>query len=1038
MPLAVVLVRKRWRWYSRSGHTNAARGAGQVLATTMPDECATEVEMDEGHLGPEIRSRLDAAILDIQRLAPSMGHAHAEVEVLSKMLPYQLDDVQKEAFLRHAEGKDVVCSMPTGSGKTAIGILAIWRALTLGKRVLYSTPLKALSAQKWREFADVFGPGAVGLVTGDFRTLPSAPVVVATAESLRNQCYPGSGGSASAMLDSVGAIVLDELHWINDPDRGTTWEELVLHCPNHASLLGLSATVGGDPSIFCDWVASVRGGRGCALVTSHTRAVPLHFYALCPMRDSEDDARPRLRQLLDVPLHGGTETQHEAAASPAEVDAAPDSTGEATAEAQHAPILPVPSTAVATGAAGSSGGRQLIGRWPALPPQRRARSQRRPGTAHVMRRFPMAKRLGIRPVQMERMQDLSKLIRRLQRLKWLPALNFVMSRRGCDQSVDDVALLACVFVGRHRLLTDDEKSEVAACLATFEAAHPEVRWQGRAVGAMMEGAAAHHAGQLPAQRAFVEQLFERGLLKLVFATETLAAGINMPAKCVVLNSHRKATNRGNRNVNGSELLQMSGRAGRRGIDVVGHAILNFQPSSAATARWASKLVAAGPDPLRSNFAPSYSMLCALLPGKRLADLDDLASRSFGAFLAARQPEQEALGTEDQEEDADLEWDESLSPEGGDMKQVLEAEQLDAIKELEDFRLLVEESGVSEVSMEEYADLREKEEFTSMLRTSLGGFDDDGLESLFGALGEPPSLEEDDAAAKPPEPQQPRWSQAITEHEVHDLPHRDDLVSAIRQRRATRNSCERRAKRLESMVLNSERYRREAFGRYAAIMQEAGLLEVQDDGVVQTTLAGMAASRITSGANSLWLGKALLPKPLGADVITRFDLGPAEVAALVAAVVTDDSAAAQAKGDNERSPRSLVTLAPEGLQSTVSWAMQDRWRLAELQWRHGVYESVPFGFDAMVLAHSWAAGESWEAVVEDASQRGMADGDLFRCLRRTLEVLQGLASAVSGPGFEDLSGLGAWRRRVSRAQAAIDRSPLSSNVLLEGGELELEL
>ncbi|CAK0870673.1 unnamed protein product [Prorocentrum cordatum] len=244
-------------------------------------------------------ARLAGARACAERRSDTEGRPAAEVAALSELFPYPLDEPQREAARRLAEGEDVLCCMPTGSGKTAVGLFAVWRSLLRGRRAYFTTPLKALSGQKRRELSAIFGQGAVGLVTGDHSVLPGAPVVVMTTEVFRNLLYlPNSDASSSSLgLDQLDCVVLDELHFINNPSRGVAWEEAIIHCPPGVQILGLSATVGGDPEVFCQWWARTRGrGRRCRLVSSDWRPVPLHFYVL---QELERRRAKRLYHLAD-------------------------------------------------------------------------------------------------------------------------------------------------------------------------------------------------------------------------------------------------------------------------------------------------------------------------------------------------------------------------------------------------------------------------------------------------------------------------------------------------------------------------------------------------------------------------------------------------------------------------------------------------------------------------------------------------------------------------------------------------------------------
>ncbi|CAL1138712.1 unnamed protein product [Cladocopium goreaui] len=216
-----------------------------------------------------------------------------QAEAIFRLFPYVLDPPQQNAGMELSRGKDVMCCLPTGSGKTALAVFAAWQALMRGGRLIYTSPLKALSAQKRREFATIFGFEAVGLVTGDHCIIPDAPLVVMTTEILRNKLYPGKA-PVFTEPELPLMVVLDELHWISDPSRGRAWEEIIINSPEWMQFLGLSGSVGGDPQKFCDWMSSIRC-RACSLVRSQFRPVPLHFYMM--MRSSGEPRRQRCFRL---------------------------------------------------------------------------------------------------------------------------------------------------------------------------------------------------------------------------------------------------------------------------------------------------------------------------------------------------------------------------------------------------------------------------------------------------------------------------------------------------------------------------------------------------------------------------------------------------------------------------------------------------------------------------------------------------------------------------------------------------------------------
>jgi superfamily II RNA helicase len=470
---------------------------------------------------------------------------------LNQLFPFQLDEFQQRAIAALEAGRSVVVCAPTGSGKTLIGEYAIHRALSRQHRVFYTTPLKALSNQKLRDFREIFGSDAVGLLTGDVSINRDAPILVMTTEIFRNMLYGTPIGEVGTSLVGVEAVVLDECHYMNDRQRGTVWEESIIYCPNEIQLVALSATVDNSEQLT-DWIHQVHGPT--ERIYSDFRPVPLKFHFCNPkglfplLDDSQKKINPRLKPK-----------------------------------------------------GGKGGGSGKLG--------------------------------GNRHGPKQECPNLVSVLTQLQQRDMLPAIYFIFSRRGCDQAVTEV--------GQFSLVTETESKQLKQQIDDFLQRSPEAARAGQ-VEALYRGIAAHHAGLLPAWKSLVEELFQQGLIKVVFATETLAAGINMPARTTVISSLSKRTDMGHRLLNPSEFLQMAGRAGRRGMDVQGH-VVTVQTRFEG-AREAAYLATVGPDPLVSQFTPSYGMVLNLLQTHSLDEAKDLIERSFGQYLATLylRPQQEAI------------------------------------------------------------------------------------------------------------------------------------------------------------------------------------------------------------------------------------------------------------------------------------------------------------------------------------------------------------------------------------------------------------
>ena len=473
-------------------------------------------------------------------------------------LRFPLDPFQREAIERLAQGHDVLVAAPTGAGKTVVGEYACAAGLAAGRRTFYTTPIKALSNQKHRDLLEVHGEGRVGLLTGDRSVDGDAPIVVMTTEVLRNMLYAGA-----RVLDELAYVVLDEVHYLADRERGAVWEEVILHLPEHARLVALSATV-SNAEQFGAWLDLVRGD--CALVIEETRPVPLrhHYFVNGRVHDTFRSSR-----------------------------SASSDEREAAARAEGG--VPNPDVLM-------------------LEQRARRRTVDRRGRSH---------RGGPRlrwPSRVEVVEELST-------RGWLPAIVFVFSRAGCEAGVTELRRAGVA-------LTDEaERARIAELvdgrLWELPPEDLEVLGVGPWRRSLMDGVAAHHAGLVPLFKEVVEAAFQAGLLKLVFATETLALGINMPARTVVIERLEKYDGEGHRLITPGQYTQLTGRAGRRGIDTIGHAVVLHQRD--VEFRVTAGLVGARSYPLHSSFAPSYNMVVNLLADRDVAAAESVLRRSFAQF-----------------------------------------------------------------------------------------------------------------------------------------------------------------------------------------------------------------------------------------------------------------------------------------------------------------------------------------------------------------------------------------------------------------------
>jgi ATP-dependent RNA helicase HelY len=454
----------------------------------------------------------------------------------------------------------VLLAAPTGSGKTVVGEFAVHLALAEGRKCFYTTPIKALSNQKYADLVARYSAAKVGLLTGDNSINGEAPVVVMTTEVLRNMLYAGS-----PTLAGLGYVVLDEVHYLADAFRGAVWEEVIIHLPASVRLVALSATV-SNAEEFGDWLTEVRGNT--TVIVDEVRPVPLWQHML---------VGSRLYDLFAGPEDGGRARR-------------PRVNPELVRIAQRDDW-----------AARGSYGR----------PGRGGRGGYRPA------RFAVPKRPDV--------------ISRLDAAGLLPAITFIFSRAGCD-----AAVLQCLNAGL-RLTTPEEAVQITAVAeertAGLADADLRVLGYGDWLTGLQRGIAAHHAGLLPVFKEVVEQLFRAGLVRAVFATETLALGVNMPARTVVIERLDKWNGESHADLTPGEYTQLTGRAGRRGIDVEGHAVVLWQPGVEPTA--VAGLAGTRTYPLTSSFRPSYNMAVNLVgqSGRRRAAV--LLESSFAQFQADR-------------------------------------------------------------------------------------------------------------------------------------------------------------------------------------------------------------------------------------------------------------------------------------------------------------------------------------------------------------------------------------------------------------------
>lgn len=458
----------------------------------------------------------------------------SHLDEFTARLDFRLDDFQLEGCRVVESDRGVLVCAPTGAGKTIVGEFAVSLALSRGTKCFYTTPIKALSNQKFHDLVEAHGEDAVGLLTGDLSINPHAEIVVMTTEVLRNMIYAESGS-----LDRLNYVVMDEIHYLADRERGAVWEEIILGLDESVSVIGLSATVSNSEE-FGEWLRTVRGDTE-VIVTDH-RPVPLDQWMMVGHRVYEL-FEPESERVNGQLMH-------------------------------------------------------QIGRIESS--EDRYRPLGRPETLEVLKGRNM-----------------------------LPAIIFIFSRAGCDGALFQSLRSTLI------LTTQEEAEEIRNIVDEGVADIPEEdldvlrfkQWR----AALTRGFAAHHAGMLPAFRHIVEELFVKGLVKAVFATETLALGINMPARTVVLEKLVKFNGEAHVDLTPGQYTQLTGRAGRRGIDVLGNAVVQWAP--AMDPRTVAGLASTRTYPLISTFAPGYNMAINMLKMNGLDDSLSLIEKSFAQFQA---------------------------------------------------------------------------------------------------------------------------------------------------------------------------------------------------------------------------------------------------------------------------------------------------------------------------------------------------------------------------------------------------------------------
>ena len=816
-------------------------------------------------------------------------------------LKFDPDPFQVVAAEAVERGQSVVVTAPTGAGKTLVAEAAVDHYLRVGRRTFYTTPLKALSNQKYRDFVSVYGETRVGLLTGDNSINGEAPIVVMTTEVMRNMIYAG------ADLGDVAVVVLDEVHYLQDRFRGAVWEEVIIHAPRHIQMVALSATV-ANPGEFTDWMRERRGPT--ELVIEETRPVPLESW--WTVRDLGGDDAP--------------------------------------------PILPM------------------------FIPSKKG-SVANPAIPRLLSRHRGKRRRFVTPRRLEVVEELGP-------RSMLPAIYFVFSRAGCQDAA------SAVVASGLRLTTNDERDEIRqrAEAGTVHLADEdlEVMEYGDWMSNLEAGVAAHHAGLVPAYKEVVEDLFSRGLVKLVFATETLALGINMPARTVVLDKLSKYTGDGHELLLPGEYTQLTGRAGRRGIDTIGHGVVLHSPY--VPFERVASIATAGSHPMRSSFRPTYNMVVNLIANYERDQAEELLRASFAQFQNDRSLTRLRAGIRKSERR--LAEATELAEDGpGDVWVALDdasASQPDRSKAATRAAEKLKVGAVIDIPLGNrtgrYVIVRKKARNSGILfeivrsdgeRSRIRGRDIPASTHVIGTLDLPTQFppprdglvalgahldEMDGGAARPLLPVRP--------DEVSRVEVSSDRIAAGRKARRLGRELERQRKRQseERSGLVGE------LGRVLDLLDEWGY---QRDWTL--TDSGEALRVVYSDKDLLFV-----------EAISRgiFDgLSPAELASFISVFVFES----RMEESGHDLPTPLLEDRWEALADLWGW-------LAESERTHNLVRTRPLDAGFAGLAYWWASGVDLDKLLDD----DMAAGDFVRTARQILDVSRQLRDAGPALGITTVS------------------------------------
>ncbi|MDO5661960.1 MAG: DEAD/DEAH box helicase [Brachybacterium sp.] len=888
-------------------------------------------------------------------------------------LDFALDPFQVQACTALQDGRSVLVAAPTGAGKTVVGEFGVHLALARDRKIFYTAPIKALSNQKHDDLAAWLGRDRVGLLTGDVSINPDADVVVMTTEVLRNMLY-----ADSPALEGLGYVVMDEVHYLADRLRGPVWEEVLIHLPASVQLISLSATV-SNAEEFGAWLNEVRGDT--AVIVSEVRPVPLWQHVLAG------------DELLDlfVDADGDPVVSHGPGASTERI------------------VNPAVERLSALAAPVEDSRRSRGGRRDRRGPRGRhrprgGRQEERRGSGGIPRPL---RRPGVVSV--------------LDDNALLPAICFIFSRTGCDAAVGQLVH------SRLELTDHQERRTIRAVLdeqlATISHEDQEVLQIPAFRRAAERGFAAHHAGMLPLLKGIVEDLFSAGLIKVVFATETLALGINMPARSVMLEKLSKFNGVEHADLTPGEYTQLTGRAGRRGIDTEGHAVV--LAAQGFDAEHVASLASRRTYPLRSAFRPTYNMTVNLLDRFDLQRSRETLEMSFAQYQSDRKVVGIARRARELEDTVAAYRDAAVC-ERGDVLEYAEIRQAITAREKE---LSQDRAGKDrDRTRAVLRDLRRGEILaipggrrqgyavvTDVDRDVLGGpqvglLGPDGRTRTVrpGDIPGPPAVIDrmkmprpdrlsakkvrgdtaaalrqklsghDDDPRREVRRRSPRTASAAAEdHRLQDLRARlaehpcadcaelEGHLRWISRLRSTEKELTGLQRRIEGRTSSLARQ----FDRICALLAELGYLRAEGDDVVPTE-RGLGLRRLFSERD------LLIAQCLEAGIWK--DLDAPGLAALISAV------SYESRRDDGGTP-----LLPEDPAVEIALAATERTAadLQRIERRHGL-DPTPAP-DAAIIAvmHRWASGEHFAAALGETS---LPPGDFVRHCRQVIDLLGQLA------------------------------------------------